>query len=145
MSLVDKIIKLQPVFIDTAIFIYLFEDHPRYAPIVQPVFDALSANKLASHTSILTVAEVLTKPMEKNNLELKTRYQEVFNHLPNLSVVSPVYSTAILAASIRATYRIGLIDSFQLALASENGCRSFLTNDRKLSRYKKLTIVLVGE
>lgn len=144
MTILDKILKLQPVFIDTAIFIYLLEDHPKFASLAQPVFDALSDKKLTAFSSIITVAEVLTKPMEKNNLELINRYHELFTQLPNITIASPNYQTAIKASEIRADYKFGLLDSFQLAHAIENKCKSFLTNDKQLGKYKKLKIILIS-
>lgn len=140
--LVTTLLKLQPVFIDTAIFIYLFEDHPKYASIIQPVFDMLSTGKLNTVTSIFTVAEVLTRPIEEKDNELVKHYQEIFTQIKNLSVATPNYSVSIKAAEIRAQYKFGLIDSFQLALASEYKCGSFFTNDFKLKKCTDLKIIL---
>lgn len=134
-----------PIFIDTSIFIYLFEDHPKYASQIQPIFDSLSENKLTAVTSIITVAEVITKPIEEKHPEVVKQYQEVFQQLPNLSIISPTYDSAIFAAQIRAEYNFHLIDSLQLAMAVENRCKSFFTNDRKLKKFKKLKIVMLKE
>lgn len=134
---------LSPVFIDSSIFIYLFEDHPRFASKIQPVFDSLSENKLSAFTSIISVAEVITKPLEEKRDESVKKYHEVFQHLPNLKITSPTYDTAVSAAQIRAEYKFRLIDSFQLAMAKEFRCLSFLTNDRKLKKFKDLKIILL--
>lgn len=131
-----------PVFIDTTIFIYLFEDHPKYASVIQPIFDDSSITKVSS---IITVSEVLTKPYEKNNTELVKRYKEIFMHLPSLILTSPDYDTAILASQIKAKYQFKLIDSFQLAMAQQNKCPSFLTNDKQLFKYKNLQVFCLDE
>lgn len=131
-----------PVFIDTPIFIYLFEDHPKYASAIQPIFDDSSITKVSS---IITVSEVLTKPYEENNTELVKRYQEIFMHLPSLILTSPDYDTAILASQIKAKYQFKLIDSFQLAMAQQNKCPSFLTNDKQLLKYKNLQVFCLDE
>jgi len=48
-----------PVALDTPPFIYFIEEHPRYLPIVQPVFAAMTAGTLAGVTSGLTLLETL--------------------------------------------------------------------------------------
>lgn len=143
MKLVHQLQKLQPVFFDTAIFIYLFENHSLFAAKLQSIFDALSTNNLIAISSVITLAEVITKPLQDNNVELVNRYKEIFSQLPNFTLVAPSYETAIQAAEIRALSGFSLIDSFQLALASEHNCKSFLSNDKKLARCKKIKIVLL--
>lgn len=128
----------QPVFLDSVIFIYLFEDHPRYASLVEPLFNNEAVKKISS---VITIAEVLTKPFERKNSELIKQYHEIFNHLPNFSVVLLDKETAILASQIKAQYGFRLIDSFQLATAEKNKCASFLTNDKQLVKYKNLSII----
>lgn len=132
----------QPVFLDTSIFIYLFEDYPKYAGLVQPIFDQESVIKI---TSVITIAEVLTKPIEAKNENLVNKYEEIFHHLPGLSVVYPDYNTAVAAAQIRAQYQFRLIDAFQLAMATQYKCSSFLTNDRKLAKYKNLSVICLDK
>lgn len=128
----------QPIFIDSAIFIYLFEDHPKYASLLEPLFNNEAVKKISS---VIMIAEVLTKPFERKNSELINHYQEIFNHLPNLSIVSLDRESAILGSQIKAQYGFHLIDSFQLALAEKNNCVSFLTNDKQLEKYKNLSVV----
>lgn len=132
----------QPVFLDTPIFIYLFEDHPKYARLIQPIFDQESIIKI---TSVITIAEVLTKPIEVKNENLVNKYEEIFRHLPGLSIVYPDYHTAVTAAQIKAQYQFRLIDSFQLAIATQYKCSSFLTNDRKLTKYKNLSVICLDK
>ena len=140
---ISQLIKLSPLFLDTSLFIYLFEDHPVYASAIQPVFDALSSDKMSAYSSIITVSEVLTKPIENKGFELTKKYQEIFLHLPNLTIASPTYDIAVQAAIIRARYKFQLIDCFQLALASHYQCLAFLTNDKKLKKFKDLRIILL--
>ena len=132
----------QPIFLDTSIFIYLFEDYPKYALAVSPIFDDTSIKKA---TSIITVSETLTKPYETNYLSLVEEYKEIFLHLPNLTVLSPDFDTSILAAEIKARFDFKMIDSLQLAIAQQNRCGSFLTNDKQLKRYKRLPIILLDQ
>src|SRR3989344_6771586 len=116
-----------PLFLDTSCFIYLIENHPQFALPLRSVFSDLGKKKIQAVTSVVTVAEVLVKPMELNRDDLVTKYHELFTQVESLRVVAPSYNTAREAAAIRATHRFTLTDSFQLALAKEHGCKKFLT------------------
>lgn len=138
--LIDKAERNTPIFIDSSVFIYLFEDYPRYVGFLETFFNELSSGAYSSVSSIITVTEVLTKPYEENQIELIKKYSDIFYHLPHFSLVAPTHQTAVEAAKIKAEYKFHLLDSFQLALAHENNCKSFLTNDKQLMKYKKLHI-----
>lgn len=141
-NLIDRLINLQPVFLDTSCFIYAFEDNPVYGSVCQQLFDAVSGGKLKAITSIITVSEVLTKPMESDRKDLVESYREIFHQMPNLTIVSPGYDTAIFAAEIRAKYGFRLIDSFQLALAKQHLCPSLISNDKQLKKYEGIKVIL---
>ena len=46
-----------PVGLDTAIFIYLIEEHPRFLPHILPLFEEADAGKRQLVTSALTLLE----------------------------------------------------------------------------------------
>jgi predicted nucleic acid-binding protein len=48
-----------PVGLDTAIFIYYIEEHPRYLPLVEPVFAGIDEGRRDGVTSALTLLETL--------------------------------------------------------------------------------------
>lgn len=134
-----------PLFLDTSCFIYLIENHPQFAPPLKSVFSDLGREKIQAITSVITVAEVLVKPIELKRNDLVTKYHELFTQVKSLKVVSPSYNTARQAAEIRSAYRFTLADSFQLALAKENKCRTFLTNDDRLKIYRDLPVILISD
>ena len=43
-----------PIGLDSAIFIYFIEEHPRYLPVVEPVFEAIDQDRLPAVTSAIT-------------------------------------------------------------------------------------------
>lgn len=88
---------------------------------------------------------MLTKPFKENKKILANKYQEIFAHLPNFTLLSPSYDSAFLAAKIIAQNNFTLIDSFQLALATESDGKSFMANDRKLKRSADLKIFLISD
>lgn len=136
---------LSPVFLDTSLFIYLFEDHPRYAPSLVTVFDSIAKGKIQAMTSVISLSEVLTKPFEQHDVTLIKKYREIFLHLPNLTLVAIDDKIAVEAAKIRGEYGFHLTDCLQLASAIEHGSKSFFTNDKQLTRFKKLTIVYLDQ
>lgn len=145
-KLLHTLQKQHPIFLDTACFIYTFEDHPQFSPLTTDLFDAISQEKIIAYTSVITVSEVLTKPYELNNNPLAKQYEEIFAQLPNLEIANPNYETARNAARIKAENNFHLIDSYQLALALEHSCKSFVTNDKKLTRFKsELDIIYLSK
>ena len=133
-----------PLFLDTSCFIYLIENHPQFALPLRSVFSDLGKKKIQAVTSVVTVAEVLVKPMELKRDDLIQKYHELFTQVSSLHVVAPTYETAREAADICAVHRFILIDSFQLALAKERNCKTFLTNDDRLKSYRDLPVKLIS-
>lgn len=134
-----------PVFLDTQCFIYLVEQNSDFLLPMKLLFDDISKNKIVGVTSILTLSEILVKPFKDRNTKLVNAYLELVNELPNFKLLSPNNLIAINAAKIRAEYNILLPDAYQLAMAQEFGCRSFLTNDNQLKRYKQIEVITLNE
>jgi hypothetical protein len=51
-----------PLALDTAIFIYFIEEHPRFLPVLDLIFAAIDAGRLPAVASSLTLLEVLVIP-----------------------------------------------------------------------------------
>lgn len=138
---IDIPVDLQPVFIDTAIFIYLLEDHPTYAPALAHLFNRIAEGTHTATTSVVTIAELLTKPYELGKIMEATHYRDLILHFPHLQVIPISEPIAVHAAHIRALHHFHLVDSLQLAGAHGANAKSFLTNDKKLTSYKDLPIL----
>lgn len=140
-NILPIIAKSQPTYLDSSVFIYAFENHPKYKSLTRPLFNALSDSKLKAVTSIITITEVLTIPLKEKESKLVNTYLEVFSKLPNLDVLLPSYWSAVEAAKIRAKYNFTLPDSYQLALAREAKCKSLITNDKNLLKFKEIKMI----
>ncbi len=68
MNLSDELGRLQTVFIDTAPIIYYIEAHPQYGPLAKEVVDSFRSGKLIALSSVITLVEVLPKPVEKGTM-----------------------------------------------------------------------------
>ena len=120
------------IFWDTNLFIYLFEDHPKFAAVV----DDLRRRMLHRHdrlfTSAMTVGEILVKPLSDGNLTLAEHYRRFFTS-HELIVSGFDYGAAEPYARIRQDRRIQPADAIQLACAASVGMDLFITNDDRLA------------
>jgi len=119
------------VFWDTNLFVYLVEGRGRAKQVV-----ALRQRMMERDdellTSALTLGEVLVKPMETGDQELRQRYENV---ITAGAVVLPFDARAAPRfAEIRRDRSIRAPDAIQLACASTAGVDLFITNDDRLSR-----------
>jgi predicted nucleic acid-binding protein len=142
-SLGDKLRIAQIVGLDSAIFIYQFEDHPRYKALCAEVFDLMEAGIIQAVTSTVTLIEVLVQPLSKGKQELYSRYEQYLRFGPSLTLRSLDPNLALRAAQLRAHYQIRTPDAVQLAAAIEFGARLFLTNDERLRKVAEIEIVVL--
>lgn len=129
------------VAVDTAVFIYFIEEHPRYLPYIQPLFADVDAGKREIVTSALTLLEVLVVPYRAGDLALAQRYELVLSRSRGLRIVDLDRAQLRAAAQLRAMHGARTPDALQLAAALSTQCTAFLTNDRKLPAVPGLRIV----
>ncbi len=130
-----------PVGLDTAIFIYFIEEHPRYLSLVEPVFEAIDRGQLAGVTSGLTLLETLVVPLRKGDRELALSYEAVLTRSRGLQMVALDRPVLVAAARLRAAVRLRTPDALQLAAALAGSCTTFLTNDRAFPSDQGITVL----
>ena len=64
-----------PVGVDTAIFIYFIEEHPRFLRLLEPLFREVDRGHRELVTSALTLLEVLVVPYRSGDHLLAERYE----------------------------------------------------------------------
>jgi predicted nucleic acid-binding protein len=131
----------QVVGLDTAPLIYFIEEHPTYLSTVDPFFEALAASQVQAVTSTVTLVEVLTQPMRRNNDLLVARYRALLLATRGLTVQALSPTIAEEAARLRARYAFRTPDAIQLATALVSGATAFLTNDLRLSQCSELRVL----
>ena len=129
------------VLVDTAPFIYVLEEHPRFADQFAGLFALADAGALQIALSTVTLAEVLTGPFKAGNNALGRRYEKALSQYTLVPVSAPI---AVLAARLRADYRLKLPDAIQLASALDIGAAALVTHDRDFSRVSGMD-VLTGD
>ena len=142
MGWVDSL-KGNVIGLDTTPLIYFTEENQTYIEVIDPFFKALGNDELIVVTSVVTLLEVLVRPIRDGNLKLAQRYREFL--LNTNSVTTHFLSQAIAeeASRLRAFHNIRTPDSIQMATAIFGGASFFLTNDTRLPSLPNLkTLVL---
>jgi predicted nucleic acid-binding protein len=120
------------VFWDTMLFIYWFEDHPKYAGRVRTIFERMEERQDTLATSAFTVGEALVAPYRKGDQRIVEGMRSMFRP-PFVKVLPFTSETAARYAQIRAELKVSPADAIQLACAAEAGVDLFLTNDHALA------------
>jgi predicted nucleic acid-binding protein len=121
-----------PVGVDTAIFIYLIEEHPRFLRLIEPLFREVDKGRRELVTSALTLLEVLVVPYRSGNHLLARRYEALLTQSRGVRVTEISRDHLRAAAQLRAATSVKTPDSLQLVAAMSARCTVFLTNDRDL-------------
>lgn len=130
-----------PVGLDTVVFICFIEEHPKFLPLVEPVFAAIDDGPLEGVTSGLTLLETLVAPYRAGNRPLAERYEALISRSRRIRLVDLNQPLLRVAAQLRATHRVKTPDAIQLAAALVTECPAYLTNDRNLPRVPGLRIL----
>src|SRR3954467_10349845 len=115
------------VLIDSAPIIYFLEGHPKFGPRFRPFFEAHGTGRLRFAVTTITVAEVLTGPLQAGDEALARRYRTV---LGSWQTVSLDIAIAESAARLRASLHLKLPDAVQAASALAINAAALVTHDR---------------
>jgi len=133
------------VVIDTNVLIYLFEDHSRYGTISEFILDEVASGAFSAVITSITVAELLTKPLESDRTDIADAYRNVLKNLPNVETVECGFDVGVMAAALRAKYGVPLPDAFQAAVAMQAPRPSLITNDRRLRKISEVRSISLNE
>ena len=127
------------VYLDTAPVIYLVEEVPNYAELVDRRVSVADVLQVASD---LTRMECRVKPLREGNTALLQDYNDYFAEVVEEIVV---LSRAVIdrATDIRARYGFRTPDAIHLAAAVVSGCDVFITNDYRLHRFPDIAIDVI--
>jgi predicted nucleic acid-binding protein len=142
MDVIERIAR-RLVFIDTAPFIYLIERHPRYHPIIRPVFESLSVGSFVGATSVLTLLEVLVQPLRNGRADLAREYRSILTESSGIRLMPVTAEVAEMAADLRARHGIRVADAIQAAAGISYNCAVFITNDARLKCLNEFSDVIV--
>ena len=135
-----------PIAVDTALFIYFIEEHPRFLAPVRALFARADAGDQEIVTSALTLLEVLVVPYRAGDRALAARYDALLTRSRGVKVVDLTRDQLRTAARLRAQYpTLRTPDAMQLAAAIGGGCTTFVTNDRRLPSPDGMRVLQLSE
>lgn len=120
------------IFWDTNLFVYLIEDKGERGKRVSALRRRMIERGDQLLTSALTLGEVLVKPMEVGDADLRRRCEHMIT--AGATVVPFDAQAAPRFADVRRDRSIRAPDAIQLACAAAAGTDLFVTNDDRLSR-----------
>lgn len=133
--------KYQRIGIDTNVFIYYLNKNSSYYSRTVGIFTLLAEKQSILVTSIITLTELLSFKADES---ITTKLEREFVLIPNLQLIEINRAIAQNAAKIRRMYGFALVDSIQLATAVEHTAQVFITNDKKLQRFKGLKVLMLS-
>ena len=133
------------VYLDSAPLVYYIQDNQTFSGLISPIIDAIPRGEKKGVTSYLTLLELLVMPFKKKRGDLVDKYRRVLLKSPHMHLLPLGEDVAEEAARIRASYRFRTPDAVQLASAKLSRADIFITNDRKLRRYKEVRVLVLSE
>lgn len=133
------------VALDTQVFIYHFQENRVYLPMTQAIFEAIEQREMKASTSVMTMMEILVKPMREGNAKAVEDYKFVLQTFPNLKLQAVDAAVSEKAAEVRAEYNLRSPDAIQLASAMAANAEAFVTNDHRLKRVKGIHVILLKD
>jgi predicted nucleic acid-binding protein len=146
MTLADELSQISTIFVDTAPVIYYIEAHPQFGPLAKEVVNAFQSGRLSAFSSVITLTEVLPKPIEAGDEKLARKFAEFLKYGRNLSLIEISMSIAERAGKLRGQYSdLRAIDAIQISVAIDVGADAFLTNDKKLKQIKEIKVLVLKD
>lgn len=123
---------------DTAPIVYFLEAHSKLAKLFRPLFARHAAGELHFAVTTVSIAEVLTGPLQSGNEALAERFRTIFR---SWQVIDLTADIAASATRLRASLRLKLADAVQAASAIAVNADALITYDRDFSRVRSLRVL----
>lgn len=130
------------VAIDTNIFIYYFQQHYLFGNSSKKLLSSIEKEKSKTITSLITLIELLSFQAPEATI---AKLQLEYVNFPNLLTIDVNYKIALEAARIRRVYGYKTADAIQLATALFAKADVFITNDKRLQKFKEIEVRSLGE
>jgi predicted nucleic acid-binding protein len=142
MGISDEVEKHDRIMVDTAPIIYLIEENKYYSDVVEIIFKNFN-NVIFS--SVISLIEVLTKPIKNKRNDLVEKYTELLFNSEDFSIYPVDAVIAEKSAELRAKYNIRTPDAIQLAVGIVNNATLFITNDLELKKIKEIKVMVLKD
>lgn len=126
--------KHRSVCLDTNVLIYWVENHPLYAPVLEPLFSRLDRGTIAAVTSTVTMLEILVMPYRDSNVDLVNQLYSLMATYPGLLWADLTLLIADTGARLRAEFNLRTPDAIQAATALHTNSTGLISNDAVFER-----------
>lgn len=126
------------LLMDTPPIVYFLEAHAKLAKLFKPLFERHAAGELHFAVTTVSIAEVLTGPLQSGNEALAERFRMI---LGSWQVVDLTADIAASASRLRASLRLKLADAVQAVSAIAVNADALITYDRDFSRVRSLRVL----
>ncbi len=140
MNLATRIPDNAAVLIDTNPIIYVLEGHP-LASRFEPIFADVQAGRISAVVTPVTLAEVVSGPLQAGKEVLAQRYRSALIASPGWSLRPLDADIAMLVARLRLRHRLKLPDAIQLATAVHEGCHALVSHDRDFGKVREIVVL----
>lgn len=129
------------VLLDTSLWIYHFEAHPRFGAAAGRILGDLEAGRFTAIASELALLELTVLPLRQGRQDIADEYELLLTHFPNLELVPLSRVILLEAASLRATQGLRTPDAIHVATAVISGASAIVTNDASWRRLGSIPVV----
>lgn len=134
------------VAFDTGPLIYYIEEHPEYLSPADDLFTALDNGVALGMTSVLTLQEVLVKPLREGQADLAEKYRQVLTNSANVKLYEVDQLICETAARLRAKYTwLRTPDALQISTAIRHGAEIIVTNDDGWRRVSEIAVFVLQD
>ena len=131
------------VGLDTSLFIYFLQDHPRFGEWCATLFTRIEQRHLEAVTSTISLLEVLVQPYRDRDDELAQKMYALLATYPGIGWIPVTIEVADRAADLRARYNLKTPDAIQVATALTQHASLFLAGDKAFKRVKEIECVIL--
>ncbi len=133
------------VYLDTSVFIYFVEQHPRYYDLCDRIFSDMEKGRIEGLTSTLTLLEILVEPYRMKKEDIVLKFYSLFTTYPNLKWMQLSLGISDLAARLRAEHNFKTPDAIQMASALSGGATGFVCNDKIFRKVKDIECLILDD
>ena len=131
--------------LDTSIFIYHLERHPRYLHVTQELLSGVESGRWEAVTSTIALMELTVRPWQLERADVAQDYEEALVQFPHLRLVDVTRSVARQAAQLRARYNLHPADALLASTALNQEATALVTNDKDFTRLDVLDVLLLSD
>ena len=145
-SLEQRLANHQVIGLDTTVFIYHLEAHPKYLPLTRVILKQVQSGQCIGIISTVVIMELTVHPWRLDRADIARQYEVLLVNFPNLKLRDVTREIARGAARLRAKYNLRPADALQVATAMVEGATLWVSNDRKLKRIEpELEVIILDD